>query len=68
VTPADADWRDRFCGRQAELARLRDAFDAVADGAGPQAIVVLGDRGLGKTHLVREFYNILTHKRNPNHY
>jgi hypothetical protein len=68
VTPADADWRDRFCGRQAELARLRDAFDAVADGAGPQAIVVLGDRGLGKTRLVREFYGVLTRERDPDHY
>jgi hypothetical protein len=62
------DWRDLFCGRAAELEALRDAYDAVAGGAGPRAAVILGDRGMGKTRLVREFYSFLTRERDPEDY
>lgn len=62
------DWRDRFCGRAAELAALREAYDAVARGGGPRLVVVVGDRGMGKTRLVREFYAWLCRERDPDDY
>lgn len=45
-----------FCGRAAELAALCAAWDAVKAGWGPGTIAVLGERGLGKTRLVQEFF------------
>lgn len=48
-----------FCGREAELLALREAWDAVRAGWGPQVVVVLGERGLGKTRLVQEFFDII---------
>jgi hypothetical protein len=45
-----------FCGRETELAALEDAWRAVRAGGGPRAVVLLGDRGLGKTRLVQAFY------------
>jgi hypothetical protein len=63
--PARRDWRDLFCGFAAELDVLRAAFDAVAAGGGHRAVVFRGDRGTGKTRLVREFYACLTRERDP---
>lgn len=45
-----------FCGRERELAALDAAWRAVRAGEGPRAVVLLGDRGLGKTRLVQAFY------------
>src|SRR3989442_1087550 len=42
--------RSPFVGREAELQRLRDAFDAAAAGEGALAFVV-GEPGIGKTSL-----------------
>lgn len=65
---AEANWRTLFCGRAAELRALMDAYDAVAAGGGPRVVVVLGDRGMGKTRLVREFYTQLVRARDPDGY
>ncbi len=45
-----------FCGREAHLDALRQAWSEVAAGAGPRTLVLLGESGLGKTRLVQEFY------------
>ncbi len=62
------DWRDTFCGRQAELARLLALYEDVAALKGPRLAVVLGDRGMGKTRLVQEFYRLLSTHHDPNDY
>ena len=62
------DWRDAFCGRQPELAQLLKAYDEVAANEGPKLVVVLGDRGMGKTRLVQELYRLLTTTRDPDNY
>ena len=46
--------RTATAGRQAEFTRLRRAFDAAQSGS-PQVVVVSGQAGVGKSHLVREF-------------
>lgn len=43
-----------FAGRRVELARLRGALDAAADGA-VRLSIVAGPAGIGKTRLVNEF-------------
>ncbi|WP_119291956.1 helix-turn-helix transcriptional regulator [Streptomyces sp. YIM 130001] len=43
-----------FVGRTAELARLRDALDRAAAGE-PQALLLGGEAGVGKTRLLEEF-------------
>lgn len=62
------DWRDHFCGRAQPLAALEQAYQDVANGNGPRAVVVLGDRGMGKTRLVQELYRILTTRYDPDDY
>ena len=62
------DWRDLFCGRVAELQQLEAAYRAVARGQGPRLVVVLGDRGMGKTRLVQELYRRLTTGYDPEDY
>ena len=62
------DWRDLFCGRGAELQQLEAAYRAVARGQGPRLVVVLGDRGMGKTRLVQELYRRLTTGYDPEDY
>ncbi|MGP1517940.1 MAG: ATP-binding protein [Ottowia sp.] len=57
--PAEA-WRTVFCGRQKELDALMQAFEDVRAGRGPRMVVILGDRGMGKTRLVQEFYKRLS--------
>ncbi|MBN1955950.1 MAG: AAA family ATPase, partial [Anaerolineae bacterium] len=42
-----------FVGRQRELALLRDGFAAAASGQA-SVVLVTGDAGIGKTHLLRE--------------
>ncbi len=48
-----------FCGREEQLARLREAWGSVAGGEGPRTLVLLGESGFGKTRLVQEFYGWL---------
>ncbi len=62
------DWRDHFCGRAEPLARLEQVYQDVSSGNGPRAVVVLGDRGMGKTRLVQELYRILTTRYDPDNY
>jgi class 3 adenylate cyclase len=51
-----------FIGRDAELAKLLAAFDAVVrDGAGRVAIVV-GEPGIGKSRLVHEFLRTIARR------
>ena len=45
--------------REPELRRLRDAFDSVVAG-GARVVTVVGEPGLGKSRLVREFAATLT--------
>jgi class 3 adenylate cyclase/tetratricopeptide (TPR) repeat protein len=48
--------RTVFVGRNAELERLRGAYEqAVAEGQ-PQLVAIAGDAGVGKTRLVRELW------------
>lgn len=66
---ADESWRQRFFGRQLELAQLQRAYEAVKRGEGPRWVAVLGDRGMGKTRLVQELYACLTaRKHDPDDY
>jgi class 3 adenylate cyclase len=45
-----------FVGREAELAALEAAYSRVADECRPQRVDIIGDAGVGKTRLVREFW------------
>jgi serine/threonine protein kinase/tetratricopeptide (TPR) repeat protein len=47
----------RMVGREAELARLRDALATVVEDHELQAVTVLGEAGLGKSRLLDEFGN-----------
>jgi class 3 adenylate cyclase len=48
-----------FVGRGGELAELQQAYGHVAAGGGPRLVTVVGDAGVGKTRLVREFWRWL---------
>jgi DNA-binding SARP family transcriptional activator len=52
VEPAVPD-AGRFIGRQRELARLQQAFEAARGGRG-RLITILGEAGIGKTRLIQE--------------
>ncbi len=55
-----------FCGREAELAKLRREWAWVVEHRQPRVVVLLADNGLGKTRLVQEFYGWLsTHGDGP---
>ncbi|MQM27026.1 ATP-binding protein [Glycomyces albidus] len=43
-----------FIARDAELARIGDAWDRLRAGGGPVAVTVVGEAGIGKTRLLRE--------------
>jgi class 3 adenylate cyclase len=49
-----------FVGREAELDALRDAYRRVAAEKRPHLVTVLGEAGVGKTRLAREFWAWLT--------
>lgn len=44
-----------FVGRAAELAALGDALDRIAASGEPQALLIGGEAGVGKTRLIEEF-------------
>jgi class 3 adenylate cyclase len=48
-----------FVGRGSELADLQQAYGHVAVGGRPLLVTVVGDAGVGKTRLVREFWRWL---------
>ena len=48
-----------FVGRGGELADLQQAYGRVASGGRPHLVTVVGDAGVGKTRLVREFWRWL---------
>jgi class 3 adenylate cyclase len=48
-----------FIGRGGELADLQRAYDRVVSAGQPQLVTVVGDAGVGKTRLVREFWRWL---------
>lgn len=48
-----------FVGRDRELADLQRAYDRVVAGGQPRLVTVVGDAGVGKTRLVREFWRWL---------
>jgi class 3 adenylate cyclase len=45
-----------FIGRGGELAELQQAYSRVTVGVGPHIVTIVGDAGVGKTRLVREFW------------
>jgi eukaryotic-like serine/threonine-protein kinase len=44
-----------FVGRERELERLVQAAQRIRDGKGPRVVLVVGESGLGKTSLLRQF-------------
>ncbi len=48
-----------FVGRGSELADLQQAYGYVAVGGRPLLVTIVGDAGVGKTRLVREFWRWL---------
>ena len=51
--------RTVFVGRDAELERLRDAYEQAMTEGRPQLVAIVGDAGVGKTRLVRELWGWL---------
>jgi class 3 adenylate cyclase len=49
-----------FVGRGRELADLQQAYDRVVSAGRPHLVTVVGDAGVGKTRLVREFWQWLS--------
>jgi class 3 adenylate cyclase len=49
-----------FVGRGRELADLQQAYDRVVASGQPLLVTVVGDAGVGKTRLVREFWRWLS--------
>jgi class 3 adenylate cyclase len=51
--------RRAFVGREAELARLQAGYGRVVEGGSPHLVTISGEAGVGKTRLVREFWEQL---------
>jgi class 3 adenylate cyclase len=51
--------RRTFVGRDAELATLEEAYRRVVDEGSPHLVTISGEAGVGKTRLVREFWETL---------
>jgi class 3 adenylate cyclase/tetratricopeptide (TPR) repeat protein len=51
--------RRAFVGRDVELATLERIYDEVVERREPRLVTILGDAGVGKTRLVREFWERL---------
>ena len=54
-----AGLRAAFVGRERELAAIQDAYAEAAATARPRLVTIVGDAGVGKTRLVREFWQWL---------
>lgn len=64
-------WAEKFCGREAELTRIRQSWQAVVRGEGPRAVALIAESGLGKTRIAQEFFARLstdTHEGGPDGY
>jgi len=59
--------RSKFCGREADLLVLQQAWEKACnlENPEPQLRVILGESGLGKTRLVQEFYHWLSTTHDP---
>ncbi|HXG26016.1 MAG TPA: adenylate/guanylate cyclase domain-containing protein [Candidatus Binatia bacterium] len=55
AAPAEVVSGTPFVGREAEMARLRGALDEAIVGRGARLATVVGDAGVGKSRLIREF-------------
>jgi class 3 adenylate cyclase/tetratricopeptide (TPR) repeat protein len=51
--------RRTFVGRDRELAALKAAYRRVIDGGSPHVMTITGEAGVGKTRLLREFWEQL---------
>src|SRR5205085_11600970 len=49
-----------FVGREAELSRLEQAYEQSVAAGSPRLVTIVGDPGVGKTRLVREFWQWLS--------
>src|SRR3954462_2856795 len=47
-------------GRQSELSVIRASFDEAAESESPRMLTVIGDAGVGKSRLIREFVDIVS--------
>jgi class 3 adenylate cyclase len=54
-----AGLRATFVGRERELGTIQDAYIEAVESARPGLVTILGDPGVGKTRLVREFWQWL---------
>ncbi|HEX6700249.1 MAG TPA: adenylate/guanylate cyclase domain-containing protein, partial [Gaiellaceae bacterium] len=54
-----------FVARDRELSELQDSYRKAVDRAGPALVTILGDAGVGKTRLVREFWESLDGESPP---
>jgi hypothetical protein len=48
-----------FVGREPELARIQEELTRTIEGSRPQSLTLVGEPGIGKTSLVREFHERL---------
>ncbi|MEO5634688.1 adenylate/guanylate cyclase domain-containing protein [Gaiella sp.] len=48
-----------FVGREPELEALQDAYGRAVEGRKPRLVTIMGDAGIGKTALIREFWEWL---------
>ncbi|HEY3068760.1 MAG TPA: adenylate/guanylate cyclase domain-containing protein [Gaiellaceae bacterium] len=53
------DLRLAFVGRDAELELLQATYDRVLEEGSPELVTILGEAGVGKTRLVREFWQAI---------
>jgi class 3 adenylate cyclase len=51
-----------FVGRESELELLRASYRRAAVHAEPHLVTIVGEPGVGKTRLVRELWDLLTHE------
>ncbi len=52
-------------GRDSELSRLQEAFEAAREQKGLRSIILTGEAGMGKSRLVHEFLNRLDRRGQP---
>jgi class 3 adenylate cyclase len=57
--------RRAFVGREAEMATLERLYERVVEDGQPQLATIVGDAGVGKTRLVREFWERLGGRARP---